>query len=93
MADTFNLTAAFDKTAYAPGDTMTLSVTGTVTSGSPSPVSAAIVITAADGSTSNLAATSSVAGAEETWTITSATDTANRTWTVAADGHSATATA
>ena len=80
MADTFNLTAAFDKASYNPGDTMTLAVTGTVTSGSATPVSATLTVTAADGTTASLAATSSVTGGAETWTI-------------AADGHSATATA
>jgi hypothetical protein len=93
MADTFNLTASFDKTSYAPGDAMTLTVAGTVTSGSPVPISATITVQAADGSTATLAASSQVAGAPETWAITAVTDTASRTWTVSPDGKSATATA
>jgi len=93
MADTFNLTAAFDKSSYNPGDTMTVTVSGSVTNGSPTPVAATLTVTAADGSTSTLAATSAVTGATETWAITAVTDTASRTWTISADGHSATATA
>ena len=93
MADNFNLTASFDKSSYNPGDTMTLTVDGTVTSGSATPVAATLTITAADGSTPSLAATSSVTGAAETWVISAVSDTATRTWTIAADGHSATATA
>ena len=93
MADTFNLTAAFDKPSYTVGDMMTLTVSGTVTSGDATPVAASIVVTAADGSTTNLSATSSVNGASETWSITGVTDTAGRTWSISADLHSATAVA
>lgn len=93
MTDVFNLVAAFDKTSYVPGEPMTITVTGDVTNGSTVPVSATILVTAADGSTTSLAAVSSVTGAVETWGITSVTDTTTRTWTVAADGKSATATA
>ena len=93
MADTFALVAAFDKASYNPGDMMTVTVTGTVTSGDPTPVAATLTVTAADGSTTTLTADSSVSGAPETWAITAVTDTANRVWTIAADGHSATATA
>ena len=93
MADVFNLTAAFDKSAYNAGDTMTVAVTGTVVSGSPTPVAATINIVAADGSTTQLAATSQVNGTEETWKIDSVIDLGGRAWTIAADGHSASAIA
>lgn len=93
MADTFALTAAFDQPSYTPGQTMTLTVSGSVTNGAPTPVSATVTITAADGTTTTLAATSSVTGATETWAITSVTDTANRVWTIAPTGMSATAIA
>lgn len=88
---TFNLTAAFDKSSYAVGETMTVTVSGTVTSDGSTPVSATLVVTAADGSSTNLNATSAVSGGSETFTLTSVTDTANRTWTIS--GLSATATA
>ena len=93
MADVFNLTAGFDKASYNPGDTMVLSVTGSVTAGNPTPVSATLTVTAQDGTTTVLAAASSVTGAPETWAITAVSDTAGRTWTIAADGKSASATA
>ena len=92
MADTFNLTAKFDKDTYNVGDTMTVSVTGTVEN-APSNISATINIKASDGATSVLTATAALAPGELTWVIDSVTDTAGRTWTVAEDGHSASAIA
>lgn len=92
MSATFNLTAALDKATYNPGETATLTVSGTVIS-SASSSSLAVNVTASDGSTTSLPLTMSVGGTEETWQITSVTDSSGRAWTVSADGHSATATA
>ena len=91
MADTFNLTASFDKPSYSVGDTMILTVSGSVTSDA-APVSASIIVTAADGATTQLSAASQVGGASLTFAITAVTDTANRTWTII-DGLSASAIA
>jgi hypothetical protein len=93
MADVFNLTAAFDKPVYAAGDTMTLSIKGTVSNGTSAPVSATITVTAADSTTTTLTADSQVGGESLTFAITSVTDTANRVWTISADGLTATAVA
>lgn len=93
MADSFNLVAAFDKPSYNPGDTMTLSVTGTVTNGTATPVNATITVTASDNTTTTLTAASAVGGEALTFVISAVQDTGNRAWTIAANGLSATATA
>ncbi len=90
MADTFNLTAAFDKSNYAPGDLMTLTVSGTVTDGAETPVAATIVATSSDAQTTSFTASATVGGQTLTYTI-SVSDSGNRTWTV--NGNVATATA
>ncbi len=90
MTDTFNLTAAFDKATYNPGDLMTLTVSGTVTDGTATPVTASIVATASDSETTTLTATATVGGQTLTYTI-AVTDSGNRTWTI--NGNVATATA
>ena len=98
MADTFNLTAAFDKPAYNVGDTMTLTVSGTVVTdpSTPPPVAATLTVTAADGALTTLTANATInptGGGSQTWMISKVSDTSNRTWTISADGASATATA
>jgi hypothetical protein len=93
VTDTFNLTASFDKASYLPGDKITLSVAGAVTSGTATPIEATITVTAADGATTSISATSQVSDVDEAWAITAVTDTAGRTWAVASDGKSATTTA
>jgi len=94
MADTFNLTAVFDKASYAPGETMTLTVSGNVTGSTSKPVSATVNITADDGSTSSLTAASSVSTTSDIgWKVTAVSDTDGRTWTIGSDNHSASAAA
>lgn len=102
MADTFNVTASFDKSSYNQGDTMTLTISGDdvliTTTTTAEAVSGTISLTAADGSTSTLTFPAGVTVNVTTTTttpesvkMTSVTDSAGRTWTVAASGLTATA--
>lgn len=100
MADTFNVTASFDKSSYNTGDTMTLTIAGgdVLTTTSPIAISGTINLTAADGSTSTLtfpagATVNETTSTPESVKISSVTDSSGRVWTVAANGLSATATA
>lgn len=104
MADTFNVTASFDKTTYNTGDTMTLTISGddvlTTTTTTQQTASGSIALTAADGATQTLAFPAGVTvnvttttSTNESVKMSSVTDSSGRVWTIASTGLTATATA
>lgn len=100
MADTFNVTAAYDKPSYAQGDTMTITISGddvlteTVQKNSGN---LSITIKAADGATATIklppAIVNVLVSTNESVVISGVTDDSGRTWTVASSGLTATAVA
>lgn len=104
MTDTFNVTAAYDKSSYNQGDTMTLTISGgdvlTQTTTTQTPSGAlSVTIAAADGSTTTINVPPGTVNVTTTTTtpesvkITGVSDSSGRTWTIASGGLSATATA
>lgn len=99
MSDTFNVTASFDKPSYAPGDIMTLKISGnaTRTVTNTGTLSGEIDVAAADGATEVIplpAVTIPITTTTpQTVRMTGIKDSGGRTWTISADGLSATAVA
>jgi hypothetical protein len=102
MADTFNVTAAYDKSSYNTGDTITVTISGgdvltTTVQGQVGPL--VLTITAADGVTIPLNVpqqpVSIPTSTPESVKITAVSDTSPtpRIWTISASGLSITATA
>lgn len=104
MTDTFNVTAAYDKTSYNQGDTMTITISGndvlTQTTSSSLPTgNVTLTITAADGATTTVNVPVATVNITTTTTtpqsvrITGYVDTSGRAWSINANGLSMTATA
>lgn len=100
MTDTFNVTAAYDKSSYTVGDAITATISGSdVLTNTVSGTSSAFALSAtmADGSTASIsmpaAAVSVITTAPESVRITAVNDTSGRTWAIAANGLSASAVA
>jgi hypothetical protein len=105
MADTFNVTAAYDKPSYNQGDTITVTISGgdvltSSSTGQIGPLSISLV--AADGSTSTISvpqtAVTITSSTNESVKIDSTkpvvdTSPTPRTWAFSANGLSITATA
>lgn len=104
MSDTFNVTAAYDKTSYNSGDTMTVTISGndvltTTTTTQQQSGTLTLTITAADGSTSTITVPATTVNVTNTSAtpqsvvISAVSDTSGRAWTIASNGLSITATA
>ena len=97
MTDTSNVTWTFDKQSYNTGETITATLSGTVTAGDVSTTDAVSGSIVDDtGATVPLAVadlTIVTPGAPVGFKFGSVTDTAGRVWTVSADGKTATAIA
>lgn len=99
---TWNVTAAYDKAQYAPGDTITITISGNYTSDAGETTTSfqatpgATLTDPATGKTKTLKGkprtvdvSESTAGGVETVVISSISDPASRIWTIASDGLSA----
>jgi hypothetical protein len=104
MTDTFSVSAAYDKTSYNKGDTMTVTISGgdvltQTTTTQQQSGALTLTLTAADGATTTITLPPEVVNVTSTTTtpesvkITGITDTSGRTWAINANGLSATATA
>lgn len=98
MTDVFSVTGAFDKSSYATGDAMKVTITGddVLSTGSTTPVHVVLQLTAADGATGTVTADAvltSVVATHESVRITSVTDASGRVWAVDTGGLFATAVA
>jgi hypothetical protein len=86
MASTINGTATFDKTSYAAGDTMTLTVVRSGSTSQTLSATAAIVLAAPDGTTESISA----GPVDVTRTVSvavsaSVSDDGSRSWTLQSD--------
>lgn len=96
MTDTFNVTAAYDKSSYNQGDTFKISISGndvlTTTTVTQQQMNCSFQITAADGATETVTAgpvtvnVTTVTSTQESVRITGATDSQGRTLTIDPSG-------
>lgn len=100
MSDTWNVTAAYDKTSYNAGETMTINISGgdvqTITTDSPGG-NVTLTITAADGAVTTVSLSptsiSTTVATPQSVAITGVADDSGRVWTISGNGLSASATA
>jgi len=99
MADTWNVTAAYDKQSYNKGDPIKVTINGglTQTGGTPGQSGTLTLTVTAGGSTTTITVPATIVTSPTTTTqpahLTGIVDTSNRVWTIAADGLSATSIA
>lgn len=104
MTDTWNVTAAYDKSSYNQGDPMTVTITGgdvltTTTTTQQQSGTLTLSLTAADGATSTISVPATTVNVTTTTTtpesvkITGVSDSSGRAWSIASSGLSATAPA
>ncbi len=100
MADVFSVTAAYDRSTYNRGDTMTITISGgdvlTTTTQVPSGA-VTLTVTAADGATTTIALATvpvnTTTTSPQSVRVTGVADTSGRAWTIATNGLSLTAIA
>ncbi|WP_024516839.1 hypothetical protein [Bradyrhizobium sp. Tv2a-2] len=104
MTDTWNVTAAYDKSSYNAGDVMTVTISGndvltTTTTTQQQSGALTLTLTASDGSTTTITipattvTSTHTTSTPESVTVTGFSDDSGRVWTIAPSGLSISATA